>query len=262
MPGLESSSDVRSVDVQLQGSIVDLLLVFDQIDAQASQRFSLKLEEWTQAEFRKLGSPGGRTDFIELANAGCAPEIIAGLLAGLKSAPEMSAFWTLAWKSPKERQKTRAILEKAAAALEALDWPAQIGKTDVEATLAKTGRIFPGRLASELRLYSSLFELLNLIPKKIQAHSLPECLRFLLVDYVHRATGHFHDRNVSALLAEVMGTAECSEEAQRMWRHRNHDRLNIHLTVLTDMLLTAGPFLPSKRNGFAAKNPSALPPKT
>jgi hypothetical protein len=50
-------------------------------------------------------------------------------------------------------------------------------------------------------------------------------------------TGRFHDRNVSGLIAEVTGSTDYIEVAQRMWRGRNYKRIDKHFSWMTRFLV-------------------------
>jgi hypothetical protein len=101
------------------------------------------------------------------------------------------------------------------------------------------GRIPLSRVVSELRFYIRFINLAESVRKDTGSHSLAEVSKYLLSSYVRRMTGSFHDRNASGLVAEVAGSVEYNEVAHRMWRSRNHWRLDKHYSWMTNILVAA-----------------------
>jgi hypothetical protein len=198
------------------------------------------LQQWTARQVEQLTSPGARSDFKELCANGCVPEILAPLVAFLRWSPKLEDFWTKIYGNPNDRRRVRKSLEKTAKAIEGL-FAFSISLEDEEfvSQAAKFGRIAPARLASELKLYASVLELCDRIPRETQTRSLADFGKFSLTDYVKQVTGRFHDRNVSALIAETIGPADYNEVAHRMWRARNFKRMSEHFEKLSDLLSAA-----------------------
>jgi hypothetical protein len=138
-------------------------------------------------------------------------------------------------------------LEKTALALEQLfSFAIALEDEDVVTKFNELGRIAPSRLVAELRFYARMLDFLNRVPSATNTRSLQEFVKFVLTDYVKDATGRFRDRNVSGLLAEVVGSPDYNEVAHRMWRHRNFPRMKKHYSRLSDVLLNIGQVLTSR----------------
>lgn len=199
--------------------------------------FPSVLKEWATQQEERLASPGARSDFEELRLNGCVPEILAILVALLRSSPTLQEFWTKVYGSPGDRRRLSKQLEKTAKLVEAL-FSFTIGLEDDEyvSKFEQMGRITPLQLVSQMKLYASTLALLNRLPRDTQAKSLAELGKFLLTAYVRLATVRFHDRNVSGLIAEVIGPSDYNEVAHRMWRSRNFGRMSAHLHTLSELL--------------------------
>jgi hypothetical protein len=195
------------------------------------------LKQWASKQEEGLPSPGARGDFKELCANGCVAEILAILFAGLRWSPKFEDFWSQFHGSPKDRRRVSKNLEKTATAIERL-FALLIRFEDDEVTskLTKIGRIGPGRMASELRLYARLLNLTDSISRETQTRSLADFCKFALTDYAKLSTGRFRDRNISSLIAEAIGSVDYNEVAHRMWRSRNFKRIGAHFQQLSGLL--------------------------
>jgi hypothetical protein len=132
-------------------------------------------------------------------------------------------------------------LENASGALEELFSPLKaIEDVELNTKFAQLGRISPARIISELRFYIRFINAAESTAADTENHSLAELLKYILSGYVNRATGRFHDKNVSGLIAETSGPLEYNEFAHRMWRSRNYERLEKHLSGLVELLFALG----------------------
>lgn len=195
--------------------------------------------EWAADQAKRLLSPGEREDFTELCQDGCTPQVLAAIVALMRNSAGLEMFWETVIGSPAKRQKATRTLERAAATLEKI-FGGFMGTADQDAaTFTKIGRIPPSRMVSELRLYIRVINLAQSVRKETGSHSLAEVSKYLLSGYVKRMTGTFRDRNVSSLAAEVTGSVEYNEVAHRMWRLRNHRRLDKNYSWMTNVLVAA-----------------------
>lgn len=204
---------------------------------------------WADKQAQFLPSPGARMDWLELCEKGCASEILALIIALLRYTPLIQRFWAETVGEAQNRQATIRALENAASALEVLfaEWKNSYAK-EQEKAVESVGHVPPLRIAEELRLYCRVLNLGETLAEETEIRSLVEVARYLLASYVERATGRFHDRSVSGILAEVVGPRDYNEVAQRMWRNRNYSRLSSHLSPATDFLFAMGLVIQSQRN--------------
>jgi hypothetical protein len=204
----------------------------------------LNLEElwaaWAEREKQRLPSPGAHTDFDELCNSGCMPRVLASIIALIRYAPQINEWWDQTLGNVKANLKLVSLLEKTATALESFYVPGSTPGTQKLMDVAPPGELSPFGLVAAIRDQREMLLTLEGLAAKFDVNPFPEIARYLLVGYVWRATGTFHDRNVSGILGAVVGPVDYNEVAQRMWRYRNYERLEQHLSVLADMLHCLG----------------------
>jgi hypothetical protein len=98
----------------------------------------------------------------------------------------------------------------------------------------------PATVVKALRLYARALGMFDTISKETQAHSAESFPRYLISAYVKRATGSFHDRDVSTLIGSVVCSPTYDEIAHRMWRSRNYKKLEKEFSFLTELLVGIG----------------------
>ncbi len=188
-------------------------------------------------EKTRLKSPGAREDFTELCRDGCLQLVLAAIVALFRFSPHLQNLWTEMVGSAYRREKTTKTLGNTVATLESL-FGGLIG-SEGEAQreqFRKMGRLPLSSLVSELRFYIKLINAADRIAVDTGSDSLEEVCKYLLASYAKRATGNFHNRNVSSLIEELGGSSY-EETTQRMWRRRNYSRLDKHLSWITDLLI-------------------------
>src|SRR5258707_2024362 len=202
----------------------------------------VRLEEawaaWAEEQKQRLASPGARTEFVELCQAGCVPEILALTRAVVRFGTWISELWQETLGRTDKRQKLTLSLERAAKALEDYyaEWAVpENAKTPKDDTKIK--RDWPLSLIAEIRSHNDMWIFFGRLADKFDVNSIAELTKYLLVAYVKGATGRFRDTSVSALLGEILGPLDYNEVAQRMWRSRNYKRLEQSLFMLSDLLL-------------------------
>lgn len=195
------------------------------------------LKQWTAQQEERLATPGARDDFKQLCVNGCVAEILAILLAFLRWSPQFEDFWSKIYGNPNDRRRVQRNLEKTAKAIEGLfALPIRLEDDEVISKLSAIGRISPGRLVSELKVYAGVLGFIDNLPRETQTRSLADFGKFYLTQYSKQATGRFRDRNVSGLIAEAIGPADYNEVAHRMWRSRNFKRISSHFQKLSELL--------------------------
>jgi hypothetical protein len=196
---------------------------------------------WLVRQYQWLAQTEARADFSELCEAGCAPFILASIVGMIRLSPRLNELWNTMVGSPYRREKMTQSLERAAATLEGLFKDVIAGEDENQrADFAKVGRLPPSLVVSEIRLWARCITLTEKVTEKVETRSLTELTRYLLAAYVKRATGNFCDRNVSGLLGEIAGSPNHNEVAQRMWRNRNFQRLDNHLSWILDPVFDLG----------------------
>lgn len=187
---------------------------------------------------QRLTSPGAREDFTELCESGCLQLALAVIVALLRYSPLLERFWTEMVGWPDNREKATRILQNAAQTLENLFSSfIALENEGKSAEFTKIGRLPVSQLISELRFYTRFINFADSISADTETRSPVELSKYLLTSYVRRMTGWFHDRNVSGLIAEVTGSTDYNEVAQRMWRARNYNRTDKHYSWMTRFLV-------------------------
>jgi hypothetical protein len=195
---------------------------------------------WVEEEIVRLPSPGPRSDFAELCDAGCKREPLAVVVVLLELSPIAERLWDTEIGGTYRREKSVKHLEDAAVALERLFGSlTRAEREKLNTGLNKMGEIPPTELASQLRRYARFISLAESFAEDTGVRSLREIGRYLLISYVLRATGTYHDRGVASLFSWGSGI-NCDEVTQRMWRHRNYDRLQANFSKLADFLYDLG----------------------
>ena len=197
------------------------------------------LAEWTHEQAEKLASDEAKAYFDTLCAAGCPRQVLAFVVALLRFAPCIENFWTEVVGRPRKRERVVRVFETAASTIE------EAFKEMIEAEDSVRPQTFalfdrPSHVAGQLRLYCRIINFAETLSTDTEARSIREMVRFVLSSYVKRATGRFHDKEVSALIGAVEGRVDYDEVAHRMWRNRNYPRLSKHLSKATDFLFAMG----------------------
>ena len=203
------------------------------------------LTDWAARQAQSLTTMEGRTGFERLCEQGCAPQILAALLSLFRYRPQIERLWIVMLGDRHKRQKATRSLERAATALgevfrDAIACESEESRGGFTAGFTAIDHLPLSGLISELRFYVQFLNSAPLIARELETRSLEEVSRYLLASYIQRATGRFHDTDVSALLAELTGPLDYTEVAQRMWRLRNYERLDRNFSKITDFSLVMG----------------------
>jgi hypothetical protein len=167
----------------------------------------LVLDEWATEQGKSLSSPGPWEEFSELCKDGCLQQGLALLVALLRSSPMPETFWVEMVGNPDTRDKTVRVLEKAAQTLESLfDGIVAAENRAKKEILVKIGRLPISSIISELRFHVQVINFARSLSTDTGTRSPAELSKYLLGSYVKRMTGRFHDRSVSCLVGEVLGS--------------------------------------------------------
>jgi hypothetical protein len=204
--------------------------------------------KWASKRADKFESLDASKGFVALVDNGCTPEVLAGIFAFFEYSPRLERFWNEIVGKPNKRKRVSRALEKAASMIEdAFRDVIAAEDESMRAYYVDVGRIPLSRILSELRFYHRFLNLAKGLGTDTETRSLQEFARYVLSGYIKRASGRFHDREVSALLAELVGPPPFDEFAQRMWRRRNYNRLEKHFSKVTDFLCAMGVVINRRR---------------
>jgi hypothetical protein len=211
------------------------------------------------------------SSFDILCGAGCSPVALAICLWAIEACDRWQEAWRATVGSKRHRIQIQRTLEKAAATLQEVQDSfngavlAIVKKSFSEELRESGGNIdlrglttdsFDLNIESEwpagapapppttviraLRFYIRMLELFETMSAKTQAHSSESFSKYLISAYVRRATGAFHDSEVSALIGSSLRTRGYDETAHRNWRSRNYRQLDQGLGFLAKLLLGIG----------------------
>jgi hypothetical protein len=196
------------------------------------------LKEWAAEQEQSLTSPGPREEFAELCKDGCLPQGLALLVGLLRYSPLLETYWVEMVGNRDKRDKTARTLEKAAQTLEALFGDIVASeKSSKNELLSKIGRLPISSVISELRFHVRFINFARSLSADTGTRSPAELSKYLLISYVKRMTGRFHDKSTSCLIGGICGSQDYNEVAQRMWRLRNYRRLEKHFCWMTNILV-------------------------
>jgi hypothetical protein len=194
--------------------------------------------DWARRTKEKLGDVG-EPEFEELCSDGCHPIALAACLLVSESMPAIGMVVQRYFGKLDDRARSARKLRGAAEVLK------QFVDADMErryqSIRSRVTKCPPGplELARNLELYAKILDVTEAFSRTADLKSPHDLPRFIVSDYVHRATGRWHDREVSALL-EWDSADVYDETAHRVWRNRNSRRLMRHSGIVSDLLLAIG----------------------
>jgi len=193
---------------------------------------------WARRTKTELGEVGG-PEFDELCSDGCHPIALAACLLVSESMPAIGRVVQRYFGKLDDRAKSARKLRGAAEVLKQFfdaDMERRYQSLRSRATDCPPG---PLELACNLEIFAKMLDITEASSRAADLKSPHDLPRFIVSDYVHRATGRWHDREVSALL-EWDSADVYDETAHRVWRNRNARRLMRHSAILSDLLLAIG----------------------
>jgi hypothetical protein len=121
---------------------------------------------------------------------------------------------------------------------EILEWLRQelICPSDLATAWSKSAPApHPATVIRALPLYASFLGIFEVIADESHVGTTGTLSRYFVSAYVKRATGGFHDEDVSALIGAAIENSY-DETAHRVWRSRNYERIDKQLSGLVELL--------------------------
>jgi hypothetical protein len=211
---------------------------------------------WAKAKRNSLLKWASENSFDELCNAGCSPVSLAISLWAIQACRRWQKTWRVTIGSVRRRDQIVRSLENAANNLEELQNSfygalledlressndIETGDNDIHSLNAEhTWPSYapgpsPSTTIRALHLYARVLGFFDTISEETQAHSAETVSKYLISGYVNRATGKFHDPEVSALIGSALETGTYDETAHRMWRSRNYEQLETGFHKLAEL---------------------------
>jgi hypothetical protein len=238
-----------------RAALQNLWEVYREIFAHRGVDIAEQSAKWAEQKRQSLEEHGATGSFDHLCKHRCAKlplAIAVGIVQPLRSSGKK---WGKIMGATRQRDQKIRALEKAANVLEdllGLVADELIVDTDGlmdtesrkalrkelvsprENALKSATNIYvpdPAITINALRTYASILKNTTASPDMFA--------KYLISAYVYRATGGFHDVEVSSLLGAAMGVFY-DETAHRMWRNRNYRRLDKSLGSVADLLIDFG----------------------
>ncbi len=147
------------------------------------------LDRWVQSQKLAFHNPQTIRDFDELCAHGCQPPILELLILSIGNAPRLASLWVSLVGRPKARKSASKTLEAAASTLEEVFAKIiALEDDDIRRQMQEFELVPLSILISELRMYSGLLVLSEILKTGFKTRSPGELARFLLTYYIERAT--------------------------------------------------------------------------
>ena len=219
--------------------------------------------KWAEKKRLSLEEYGPKKSFDNLRKEGCAALPLALLFATVRPLRSFGEKWQRITGTSRQREQKIRAMEKAADALEDLlgsladvhiaDLRESMDVDDLEAlreelispsdsalkTFASSYVADPSIVIHSLRVYESALNAFQPSSEDTSATSSDMLAKYLFSAYVHRATGRFHDSEVSSLIGAALDVIY-DETAHRMWRNRNYERIDKGLGFVAEILTDFG----------------------
>ncbi len=190
---------------------------------------------WAQSRRSEFDSLGAQ-EFDELCSQGCHPIALAGSLLLSELMPILTQGVRDVIGKVDERHKNAKKLREAAEVLQKFA-PERLYR--LQEGMSKHNPDAPvsiQALVRSLEFYAKFLEIAEALSRNAGIKSKNDLPRFIVSDYVHCASGRWHDKEVSSLL---QGNSEdvYDEVAHRIWRNRNFRRLRGQYAFISELLL-------------------------
>jgi hypothetical protein len=217
--------------------------------------------EWAKRKRESLKEFSGESSFDELCTLGCRALPLTVTIALFRPLQSFQTKWQIVTGPQRKREQKTRRLQKAADALEELQSSladVMVAGLPLSPAIAEWLRreiLSPSNLASiwpndapaphpattirALRTYASMLRIFESVSEETGIESTDTLSKYLISAYVKRATGSFHDVEVSTLVGAAL-TIVYDETAHRMWRSRNYERLDKELSWLAELLFGVG----------------------
>jgi hypothetical protein len=217
-----------------------------------------KCANWSEQKRQTLANYD-KDRFDDLCKEGCKVLPLAILIAVIQPLRSIEKQSTKITGTPRLRRQKIRTLDKAAVVLEdllgsatdvlAADYRGSIDTNPLkEPPLEPIHRIdnslswaaenyvpHPAIAILALRTYTSILQVLIDARNDTGVTSSDMLAKYLFSSYVYRATGQFHDSEVSTLIGAALGITY-DETAHSAWRHRNYKRIDKKLSGIADIV--------------------------
>jgi hypothetical protein len=164
-------------------------------------------------------------DLDKLEKYGVQPEALFLVLMAFVFLPSFDEASKKMFGDLKERERKAKALKKAAAIMHEVAGEEGVND-EFDRTLERIGVPSPRRIAHSLEQYSQFLFLRERLLELLNANSGLEIAKYTAASAIHRITGKYRDREVSAVVGVFQRDPAYDETAHRVWRIRTLPRLD------------------------------------
>jgi hypothetical protein len=207
-----------------------------------------KCAKWSEQKRQTLSRYHSER-FDDLCKDGCKTLPLAIVMAIVAPLCALEKQWTKITGTPRKRGQKIRTIEKAAGVLEDLlgslpDIPGadNSGSTYTDGLQELPLEFIvldPANTIYALKAYISILLMFEVAQKRTGVASSEMLAKYLFSAYVYRATGRFHDSEVSDLIGSALSITY-DETAHGEWRKRNYRRIDKKLSGTADILAGLG----------------------
>jgi hypothetical protein len=200
-----------------------------------------KFLEILERVLRRLEKFHIQGDIEVLQQSGVARELIAMATMGIDIAATCDALESR-FGDKRERQREQSCL------LSPVPFLRKLGNLWGEAAHALPAEMFPSPtvVANGLHFYADILKRRERIYRLAGTNSLVDVAKYAFAGVVRRATGTYHDREVSAVIGAALQDSDYHMETHRFWRKRTYNRLDQNLPAAALALQAANTILLEK----------------
>jgi|SRR5580704_582689 hypothetical protein len=186
---------------------------------------------WSVEYFQSLKRPDIMQEVLRLESLGVRREPIVVAMNAIRLSPLLDNSFDQLGKKRTRHQRAKRIL---APVPDLLDLAKTFGNPPA---LISQNMPDPARIASELKLLSSMISWGEFLYDSLGANHLQEVSKFGLASLVHETTGNFLDGAVGKLIATALDHHQFDETGYRVWRINNYERLQQNVPIVTKVLI-------------------------
>ena len=234
----DSRESIKSGPEKHHPEVRELWCAFAEVLNECGVNLLSIAENWANETKNKLREYGADFEFEALCRSACSAVALAATLKALEVFPVFAATWGSILGPRHQRDRFIKKLNEAADAIDALALAAGVDDGSVFRLWPKrdTAPIPPHKLTRSLRTYAGTLGMVQALTRETEIRSPQDLPRYLITGYVCRATGRWHDREVSAIIAAVGEREDYDENAHKMWRTRNYARLEKYYHGFAELL--------------------------
>lgn len=253
-----------SDSAEARAALTEFWALYCSIFARRSLDLPALLATGSKRKIRGLDKYSAKPSIDKLCAHGCHELPLAFLMSIIQPLRSFDEKWKKIAGTPRQRKQMIGTMEKAAVVLEKVlssideviaendssgstdaDHLKDVRRKSISQHFDMPESVSIATLpdlavtVDALRTYSSVLRLFELSDKDAGIASADTFSKYLFSAYVYRATDHFHDEEVSALIGAALDITY-DATAHRMWRVRNYKNIDQKLSAIANMFTDLG----------------------